>query len=185
MGNATTGAAGGGLFLEEASREFRGIKRLAEKAMAQVSDAKFFAALDPDSNSVAMLVKHVSGNLRSRWTGFLTSDGEKPDRRRDSEFEIAPEDSREDLTARWEAGWRVLFDALGALRAEDLAREVLIRGEAHTVVRAIHRQLTHYAEHAGQIVLLAKHWAGPGWKTLSIARGASERFNQEKSARRA
>jgi hypothetical protein len=182
--DAASGAAGGGLFLEESRKAFRSIKRLAEKAMAQVPDARFFAALDPDSNSIAVLVKHVSGNLRSRWTDFLTSDGEKPDRRRDSEFEIAPEDSRENLIARWESGWSVLFGALDALQPGDLVREILIRGEAHTVVRAIQRQLTHYAEHAGQIVLLARHWAGPEWKTLSIPRGASEQFNRDKGADR-
>jgi hypothetical protein len=163
-------------YLEEASREFRSLKRLVEKALAQVSDANFFQALDPESNSVAILVKHLGGNLRSRWTDFLTSDGEKPDRRRDSEFEREPADTRASLLDRWEAGWRALFATLDALRPEDLAREVVIRGEPHSVLRAINRALTHCAVHAGQIVLLSKHLAGPEWQTLSIARGKSEDF---------
>jgi len=167
-------------YLEETRREFHGLKRLVEKALAQVSDANFFQALDPDSNSVAVLVKHLGGNLRSRWTDFLTSDGEKPDRRRDSEFEREPSDTRAGLLDRWEAGWRALFATLEALRPEDLTREVFIRGEPHSVMRAINRALTHCAVHAGQIVLLCKHLAGPAWQTLSIARGKSEDFKPPK-----
>ncbi|MGE5279048.1 MAG: DUF1572 family protein [Acidobacteriota bacterium] len=166
------------LCLQEVRREFRSLKRLAEKSLAQVSDDDFFAALDPGSNSAAVLVKHLAGNLRSRWTDFLTSDGEKPDRRRDSEFEIGPDDTRASLAARWEDGWRALFAALEALAPEDLSREILIRGERLSVVRAINRQLTHYADHVGQIVLLSKHWAGERWQTLSIPRGKSEEFNR-------
>ncbi len=166
-------------YLEEAQREFRSLKRLAEKAMTQVSDEDFFATLDPNSNSIALLVKHISGNLRSRWTDFLTSDGEKPDRKRDTEFEGGPEDTRASLLGRWEAGWQVLFGALEALAPEDLSREVTIRGQPHSVMRAIHRQMTHYAEHIGQIVLLAKHWAGDRWQTLSIPRGQSEQFARQ------
>jgi hypothetical protein len=167
-------------YLEEASRGFRGIKRLAEKAMAQVSDQDFFAALDPGSNSVAVLVKHVGGSLRSRWTDFLTSDGEKPDRRRDSEFEREPSDTRASLLDRWEEGWRALFATLEALGPDDLSREVFIRGEPYSVMGAINRQLTHCAAHTGQIVLLSKHMAGSSWQTLSIARGKSEDFNRQK-----
>jgi uncharacterized protein DUF1572 len=166
-------------YLEDVKREFRSLKRLAEKAMAQVSDEDFFATLDPNSNSIALLVKHISGNLRSRWTDFLTSDGEKPDRKRDTEFEGRPEDTRASLLGRWEAGWQVLFDALGDLAPEDLSREVTIRGQPHSVMRAIHRQMTHYAEHIGQIVMLAKHWAGDRWQTLSIPRGQSEQFARQ------
>jgi hypothetical protein len=169
-------------YLGEASREFQGIKRLAEKAMAQVSDQDFFAAIDPGSNSVAVLVKHVGGNLRSRWTDFLTSDGEKPDRRRDSEFEREPSDTRASLLDRWEGGWRALFASLEALGPDDLSREVLIRGEPHSVMRAINRALTHCAVHAGQIVLLSKHLVGSSWQTLSIARGKSEDFKPQKRA---
>ncbi len=151
--------------------------------MAQVSDDGFFATLDPDANSIAVLVKHIAGNLRSRWTDFLTSDGEKPDRRRDSEFEIEPSDSRAALLERWEAGWRALFAAIEPLEPDDLLRTVTIRGEPHSVLQAISRQLTHYGEHVGQIVLLAKHEAGKGWRTLSIERGKSEEFNRRQIAR--
>lgn len=165
-------------YLEDARREFRSIKRLAEKALAQVSDEDFFAVLDPASNSIAAIVKHIAGNLISRWTDFLASDGEKPGRRRDAEFEIEAADTRSSLLARWEEGWRRLFSALEPLASEDLAREVLIRGERLPVMKAIHRQLTHYAGHVGQIVLLSKHWAGQGWQTLSIPRGKSEEFNR-------
>ncbi len=166
------------LYLQEVRREYRSLKRLAEKSLAQVSDSDFFAALDPGSNSAAVIVKHLAGNLRSRWTDFLTSDGEKADRRRDSEFEIGPDDTRASLTRKWEEGWRTLFAALEALGPEDLSRETLIRGERISVVRAINRQLTHYADHIGQIVLLSKHWAGERWQTLSIPRGKSEEFNR-------
>ena len=166
-------------YLEEMRREFRSIKRLVEKALAQVSDREFFTPIDPNSNSVGLLVKHLGGNLRSRWTDFLTSDGEKPDRRRDSEFERDPSDTRASLLERWEEGWQALFAALEALGPDDLSREVLIRGEPHSVMRAINRSLTHCAVHAGQIVLLSKHLAGSSWQTLSIARGKSEEFNRQ------
>lgn len=165
-------------FLELASRELRRTKDLAEKAIAQVDDAAFFAVLGEDENSIAIIVKHVAGNLRSRFRDFLTTDGEKPDRNRDSEFVIEPGDSREALLAAWEAGWGTLFDALAPLSAEDLARTVTIRGEPLTVLQAIGRQMTHYAYHVGQIVLLARHFAGGGWKSLSIPRGQSAAFNQ-------
>jgi len=171
-------------FLEDSRREFRSLKRLAEKAMAQVSDRDFFAVLDPESNSIAVLVKHIAGNARSRWTDFLTSDGEKPDRKRDAEFELTSADTRGSLLERWESGWSALFASIEALTPSDLAREVPIRGEPHLVMRAIHRQLTHYADHIGQIVLLSKHWAGGAWQTLSIARGKSEELNQKLRDRR-
>ena len=163
-------------WLEDAKLEFRRMKRQAEKALAQVSDEEFFRAFDPASNTLALIVKHIAGNLRSRWTEFLTSDGEKPDRNRDTEFELGPADTREALMERWEAGWKLLADAL-ALAPEDAQRTVLIRGEPHTVVQAVNRQLTHYAGHVGQIVFLAKHLAGPRWKTLSVPRGQSVAFN--------
>jgi hypothetical protein len=170
-------------YLEDSRREFRSIKRLAEKAMSQVSDEAFFATLDPEANSIALVVKHIGGNLRSRWTDFLTADGEKPDRRRDSEFEIEPGDTRASLLARWEEGWRTLFAAIDPLSPEDLSREVVIRGEPHSVMKAINRQVTHYAGHVGQIVLLSKHSCGSRWQTLSIPRGKSEEFNRELRAR--
>jgi hypothetical protein len=171
-------------YLEDAVAQFRGLKRLADRALAQVNDEQFFAQLDPESNSLALIVKHVAGNLISRWTDFLTADGEKPDRRRDSEFLIEPGDTRAALMERWETGWQHLFDALAPLTADGLMRTVRIRGEAHTVVQAINRQLTHYADHVGQIVLLAKHYAGANWQTLSIPRGQSEKLNQEMQQRK-
>lgn len=164
-------------FLPDTLQEFRKLKGLADRALAQVSDQQFFATLDPESNSLAVIVKHVAGNLRSRWTDFLTSDGEKPERRRDSEFVIEPGDTRQSLTERWEAGWRVLFQAVEPLTPADLSRTVMIRREPHSVLKAIQRQLAHYGYHVGQIVFLAKHFAGPDWRTLSIPRGKSEQVN--------
>ncbi|MGH9364305.1 MAG: DUF1572 family protein, partial [Thermoanaerobaculia bacterium] len=152
----------GATYLEDAVRQFHGTKKLAERALAQVGDEDFFRKLDPDSNSLALIVKHLAGNMRSRWADFLTSDGEKPDRRRDSEFEIEGE-TRGSLMQSWEEGWRCVFESVGGLRPEDLLATVLIRTEPHTVVQAINRQLTHYAHHVGQIVFLAKHLAGPRW----------------------
>ena len=173
-------ASAPGAYLDEARREFRSLKRLVEKAIAQVPDTDFFTPLDADSNSVGILVKHIGGNLRSRWTAFLATDGEKPDRRRDSEFEREPGDTRANLLERWEAGWETLFATLETLVPGDLSREVSIRGEAHSVLRAINRSLTHCAVHAGQIVMLSRHLAAGSWQTLSIARGKSEEFNLEK-----
>ncbi|HEX5008963.1 MAG TPA: DUF1572 family protein, partial [Planctomycetota bacterium] len=166
-------SAGRGAFLDDALIQFRKHKAMAERAMAQIADAQFFAAPGPDENSVALLVKHVAGNQRSRWTDFLTSDGEKPDRHRDEEFERRPDDTRASLMARWEDGWRLLFAALEPLGEADLVRGVTIRGEPHSVLQAVARQLTHYAYHVGQIVALARHHAGAGWKSLSIPRGMS------------
>jgi hypothetical protein len=164
-------------YLTTAVKEFRRLKRSAEVAISQTSDADFFRTLDPEANSIAVIVKHIVGNLRSRWSDFLSSDGEKPDRHRDTEFELTPTDTREALMQRWEQGWKILFDALAPLKSEDLTRTVLIREQPHTVVQAINRQLTHYGEHVGQIVLLAKHFNGPKWQTLSIPRGKSDEFN--------
>ncbi len=155
-------------YLDESVLQLRKLKGQADKAMAQVEDAQFFTCLDAHANSIALIVKHVAGNMRSRWTDFLTSDGEKPDRDRDSEFEREPDDTRDAVLARWEAAWELLFDTLTSLQPGDLAKTVTIRGEPHTVVQAINRQVSHYASHVGQIVLLAKHFAGPGWQTLSI-----------------
>ena len=164
-------------YFEDAILQFRKLKDLADKALAQVGDKDFLRALDPESNSIAAVVKHIAGNMRSRWTDFLTSDGEKPDRKRDTEFAISGGDSRENLMAQWEAGWRRLFDALDPLGSDDLDRAVLIRGEPHTVLQAVNRQLTHIAYHVGQIVFLARHFASGHWKSLSIPRGKSEEFN--------
>ncbi|HXE76362.1 MAG TPA: DUF1572 family protein [Candidatus Xenobia bacterium] len=172
-------------WLDDALLEFRRLKRQAEKALAQVDDEQFFRVLDPESNSLAILVKHLAGNLRSRWMDFLTSDGEKPDRNRDSEFVIEPADTRATLRERWERGWKYLFDALEPLTEDDLARTVQIRGEPHSVVQAVNRQLSHYAGHVGQMVFLAKHLAGPNWKTLSVPRGQSQAFNEKMKERAA
>jgi hypothetical protein len=152
--------------------------------MAQVSDEQLFACLDSQGNSIALIVKHMAGNMRSRWTGFLTTDGEKPDRNRDSEFEDPPA-TRADLLAAWESGWACVFDALNPLTDADLGRTVTIRGEAHSVMQAINRQLAHYPHHVGQIVFLAKHFAGDHWQTLSVPRRGSEEFNRKVAAREA
>jgi hypothetical protein len=165
-------------YLADALKIFRNYKRLGEKAIAQLNDDELFRALDPEMNSVALNVRHMAGNMRSRWTDFLTSDGEKPDRKRDSEFVIDEGTTREDVLRWWEDGWRTVFAALESLRAEDVTREVTIRGEPHTVVMAINRQLAHYAYHAGQIVFLAKHFKSAAWQSLSIPRGQSETFNK-------
>ncbi|HST54254.1 MAG TPA: DUF1572 family protein [Pyrinomonadaceae bacterium] len=169
-------------YLENVVAEFRGLKRLADKAIAQLSDEEFFRAIDAESNSVALIMKHLAGNMRSRWTDFLTSDGEKPDRRRDSEFMVEGEDRRA-IEEKWERGWQLVFDALKPLKGEDLMRKVLIRREPHTVVEAVNRQLTHYGEHTGQIIFLAKHLRSSEWKTLSIPRGQSEAFNKKQDER--
>jgi hypothetical protein len=150
-----------------------------EQALNQVSDQDFFRILGPESNSIAIIVKHIAGNMRSRWRDFLVSDGEKPDRFRDTEFEIESDDSREALMIRWENGWKMLFDAIESLGSDDLKKTITIRGEPHTVIEAINRQLCHYAYHAGQIAYLARHYAGDKWETLSIPKGKSEEFHRD------
>ena len=167
----------GAMYLEEAFRSLRGYKRLADGAIAQLNDEQFIAALDAESNSVAVIVKHVAGNMRSRFTDFLTSDGEKPDRNRDQEFVVAAGASRTEILETWEKHWQLVFDTIKSLTAEDLTREVTIRGEPHSALQAINRQVAHYAHHVGQIVFLAKHWKGPEWKTLSIPKGQSAAAN--------
>ncbi len=164
-------------YRKDALDSFRNYKKMAERAIEQVDDAEFFKAIDAEANSMAVIVKHIAGNLRSRWTDFLTSDGEKPDRQRDTEFELV-QDSRESLMQDWESGWQTLFDAVGSLKVKDFSKTVEIRGEPHTVAEAINRQLTHYAYHVGQIVLLAKHFRSSEWKTLSVPRNKSEEFNK-------
>jgi len=154
-------------YLEDARAVLKQYKSLAEGAMAQVSDADLFALLDGEANSIALIVKHMAGNMRSRWTDFLTSDGEKPGRNRDSEF-VEPPASREALMRIWDDGWRLVWAAIDPLTEADLGRTVHIRGEAHSVMQAIHRQVAHYASHTGQIILLAKHYRGAEWKSLSI-----------------
>jgi hypothetical protein len=156
-------------YLEDSLAMFRQYKKLGERAMEQVTDDQLFAALDEEMNSIAIVVKHMAGNMRSRWTDFLTTDGEKPDRDRDSEFE-APPASRTALMKVWEDGWALVFTALEPLSDADLGRTVTIRGESHSVMQAIHRQVNHYAYHCGQIVLLAKHFAHDHWTSLTIPR---------------
>ncbi len=167
--------------LKDSISLFRYYKGLAERAMAQVPDDALFATLDSQSNSIAIVVKHIAGNLRSRWTDFLTSDGEKPYRDRDSEFE-APPASRAEMMSLWEAGWNCLFAALDSLSDADLGRQITIRTEPHSILQAINRQLAHIPYHVGQIVFLARHFAGAGWTSLSIPRGQSAAFNASVAA---
>ena len=164
-------------YLEDSLELLRSYKTLAERAMAQVSDEQLFASLDDESNSIAIIAKHMAGNMRSRWTDFLTTDGEKPDRDRDSEFVDAPS-TREALLTVWDEGWNRVFQALEPLSDADLGRTVKIRGEAHSVMQAINRQIAHYAYHCGQIVFLAKHFQNKQWKSLSVPRNRSLEFNQ-------
>jgi len=152
-------------------------KRVAEGAMEQVSDEQLFATLDPEMNSIAIVVKHMTGNMRSRWTDFLTSDGEKADRNRDSEF-VEPPATREAVLKLWNDGWNCVFEALAPLSDQDLDRTVTIRGEPHSVMQAINRQIAHYAYHCGQIVFLAKHFQHDQWKSLSVPRNKSAEFNK-------
>lgn len=155
---------------------FRNYKKLAERAIEQVSEDEYFRAIDEESNSIAVIVKHIGGNLRSRWTDFLTSDGEKADRRRDSEF-VTDADTRESLNGLWETGWNALTGTLESLKTEDFSRTVQIRGEDFSVAKAINRSLAHTAYHVGQIAFLAKHFRSRDWKSLSIPRGQSGEFN--------
>jgi hypothetical protein len=154
----------------------RHYKRLADNAIAQCPDGKLSAEIDPESNSIAIIVKHMTGNMHSRWTDFLTADGEKPDRQRDSEFEV-PAKTRAELLAMWESGWKLVFDALTPLTDAELSRTVTIRTEPHSVMQAINRQIAHYSYHIGQIVYLARHFAGSQWKTLTIPKNKSREFD--------
>jgi len=163
--------------LEDALSLFRYYKKLAEDAMAQATDQELVTVLDREMNSIAQIVKHMAGNMRSRWTDFLTTDGEKPDRNRDSEF-VDPPATREELRKVWEAGWDCVWTALGPLTDADLGRTVTIRGEAHSVLQAINRQLAHYPYHCGQIVMLVKHFRGEHWKTLTVPKNKSAEFNR-------
>jgi Protein of unknown function (DUF1572) len=167
----------GSHYLDEVRRQFRGYKRLGEGAMSQLKEEEMFITLDPESNSVAILVKHLAGNMRSRFTDFLTTDGEKPNRNRDQEFEITANTTREQIMRWWEEGWTQVFSTIAALKPEDLLRTVTIRGEPHTVLQAINRQLAHYSGHVSQIIFLAKHLRSREWKTLSIPRSKSQGFN--------
>ena len=160
-------------YLDDSRKAMRAYKKLAEKALDQLKDDEYFITLDEESNSVAVIMKHMAGNMFSRWTDFLTTDGEKPNRNRDYEFVIEQNTTKDDVRDYWERGWQCVFDALDPLQIDDLEKRVFIRGEEHTVVQAINRQLMHYAYHVGQIVFLAKHFRATGWSSLSIPRNRS------------
>lgn len=164
-------------YLQDALASFRAYKKLAEKAIEQVNDHELFVTLDEEGNSIAVMMKHIAGNMLSRWTDFLTSDGEKPDRNRDMEFVIEEGTTKEAVLAYWERGWQAVFGALEPLQPQDFKKTVAIRGQEHTIVQAINRQLTHYSYHIGQIVFLAKHFRSSEWKSLSIPRNRSAEFN--------
>jgi len=169
----------GRLFLEESIATFRGQKALAERAVAQVADDDLHVALDENTNSIAVIMQHIAGNLLSRWTDFLTSDGEKPWRGRDGEF-VDDGKSRDALFERWEKGWARLFETTAGLTEADLAKTITIRGHKQTVLSAVERAIAHFGYHIGQIVILARHLAGDAWETLSIPRGPgeSERYDR-------
>jgi hypothetical protein len=164
--------------LSSTRREFASLRQLAERAMTQVDDEAFFRTLGDDENSVGLLAKHIGGNLRSRWTEIFTTDGEKPDRNRDGEFQRGDGDTRERVTATWQSGWEALEETLASLSPPDLDRTITIRSEPHTVSRALIRSLAHTAGHVHQIILLCRHWMGPDWQTISVPRGASKAFEQ-------
>lgn len=168
-------------YIQDATSLFQYYKKLGEGAMAQLNDEQLFTALDPEMNSIAIVVKHMYGNMRSRWTDFLTSDGEKSDRKRDSEFEGPPR-AREEVMKLWNEGWQIVLTTLESLSDADMNRTITIRGEAHSVMQAINRQIAHYAYHIGQIVFLAKHLQEKNWKSLSVPRGKSEEFNRRVAA---
>jgi uncharacterized damage-inducible protein DinB len=165
-------------YLEDSVSLFRHYKKLAEGAMEQVSDDELFQAFDEEMNSIAIIAKHMAGNMRSRWTDFLTSDGEKPNRNRDSEF-VEPPSTRAELMKMWNQGWDQVFEALEPLSDADMERKITIRGEPHSVMQAINRQIAHYAYHVGQIVFLAKHIKGSDWKSLSVPKNKSGEFNSK------
>ena len=167
-------------YLKDSVELFRYYKKLGERAIEQSPDTGLFATLDEESNSIAIIVKHMAGNMRSRWTDFLTADGEKPDRNRDTEFGEPPK-TRAELLAMWERGWKYVFDALDPLSDADLTRTVMIRGEAHSVMQAINRQMGHYSYHIGQIVFLAKHFAAKAgkWNAVTVARKQSAKFTAD------
>jgi hypothetical protein len=168
-------------YLKDSVALFRHYKKLGENALAQCPDTGLFATLDKDSNSIAIIVKHMSGNMHSRWTNFLTTDGEKSDRNRDGEFEEPPM-TRSDLFTIWDAGWKIFLDALDRLTDADLTKTVLIRTEPHSVMQAINRQVAHYSSHIGQIILLAKHYTGDHWKTISVPKKGSTQFAADVSS---
>lgn len=164
-------------FHNDAVQSFRSYKNMAERAIEQVSEEEFFKTIDAEANSIAVIVKHIAGNIHSRWKDFLTTDGEKETRNRDTEF-VLVDDTRESLMEFWETGWQTLFDNIEPLTTDDFSKTIAIRGEPHTIVEAINRQLTHYSYHIGQIVFLAKHYRSTEWKTLSVPKNKSAAFNK-------
>jgi Protein of unknown function (DUF1572) len=170
----------GAAYLDEAFRSLRGHKRLAEDAFAQIDDEQFFRIIDPEANSVAILVKHMAGNMRSRFTDLLTSDGEKPGRNRDQEFIIDPGTTRAELMRYWEESWSLTLDTVRSLKPDDLLKMVSTRGQPNNVLQAVHRATAHYAYHVGQILFLAKHLKSAGWKSLSIPRAQSKAGAEKK-----
>jgi hypothetical protein len=166
-------------YLTDVQHEFRRLKALADGALVQIDDVGFFHRPHGEANGIAVLVKHIAGNQHSRWRDFRTTDGEKPDRDRDSEFVVDASETRAELLAHWEAGWSLLFEALDGLGPDDLVATVTIRSEPHSVLQAIQRQLTHYAYHVGQIVHQARALSGPAWKSLSVPTGGSVRFHED------
>jgi hypothetical protein len=166
-------------YFEDAIASFKSAKKLADKAIAQLKDEEFFVSLDEEANSVAVIMKHMAGNMFSRWTDFLTTDGEKPNRNRDMEFVIEANTTKDDVLNYWERGWACVFAAVEPLKLEDFEKTVMIRGEPHTIVQAINRQLTHYAYHIGQIVFLAKHFRSTEWSSLTVPRNKSAEFNSK------
>lgn len=166
-------------YLESVKKQFAYYKMLGEKTFAQLSDEQLFEQYNEESNSIATIVKHLWGNMRSRWTDFLTTDGEKEWRQRDTEFDNDLAD-RAELLTKWNEGWSCLFDSLNSLTEADLAKEIFIRNQGHTVVEAINRQLAHYPYHVGQIVFLGKMWCNEKWNSLSIPRGNSKEYNTDK-----
>ena len=167
-------------YLDEVRRSFRGYKRLAEGGLTQFTDQEFFKLPDPESNSAAQIVKHMAGNLRSRWLDFLTADGEKPDRNRDQEFVLTDADTRADLMRRWEESFKIVFETVASLKPADFVKTVTVRGEPHTILQAINRSLMHTAYHVGQVLYVGKHLRGDEWKVLSIPKGKSAEFNAMK-----
>jgi uncharacterized damage-inducible protein DinB len=168
-------------YLKDSIALFRYYKKLGENGIAQCPDAGLVAELDAESNSIATIVKHLSGNMISRWTDFLTTDGEKPARNRDGEFEKPPK-TRSEILDLWDAGWKCFLTALENLSEADMTKTVTIRGEEHSVMQAINRQVAHYSYHMGQIIFLARHYAGPNWKSLTIPKKQSQEFNADVAA---
>jgi hypothetical protein len=169
----------GAAYLKDVVRQYKLYKGYVDKALPRVSDADLHTELDANSNSIAVIVKHVSGNLRSRFRDFLTADGEKPDRRRDTEFEMPNRASRDELLKWWDEAWGILFGSIEALKPEDLGRTITIRGEGYLVIEALNRSIAHTASHVGQIVYLARHFAGDTWTSLTIPKGASANIKGE------